>query len=97
MNKYKEALKNIVEASCPEHNFCEECYMKHGCTKQAKGWTDTLYELVEKEEPKTPTDIPRGHVPKNGNCPNCGSFVLQTCDSARCVVCGQKLKWDDDE
>lgn len=97
MNKYKKALKKIVETSCPEHTFCEECYMKHGCTAQAKAWIDSLYELVEKEDPKMVEDIPRGHVPKNGNCPNCGTFVLQTCDNVRCVVCGQKLKWDDDE
>ena len=97
MNRYKKALKKIVEASCPEHTFCEVCYMKHGCNAPAKEWVAALYELVEKEEPKMPVDIPRGHVPKNGNCPNCVTFVLQTCDSARCTVCGQKLKWDDDE
>lgn len=97
MNKYKEALKNLVEASCSEHKFCEDCYIRvrQGCT--AKAWVDLLYKLTEKEEPKTPIDIHKGCIPKNGYCPNCGNFVVQTCDSARCLVCGQKLKWDDDE
>lgn len=97
MNKYKKALKKLVEASCPEHVFCEQCYMKHGCTAQAKAWVVALYELVEKEEPKTPIDIPGGCIPKNGYCPNCGNFVVQTCADDRCAVCGQKLKWDDVE
>ena len=96
MNKYKEALQKIVEASCPEHNFCEDCYMKLGCTAKAKAWVDSLYELVEKEEPKMPTDMASGHIPKHGNCPNCGSFVFQTCKDARCVVCGQILKWEEE-
>lgn len=97
MNKYKKALKKLVEASCPEHVFCEQCYMKHGCTARAKDWVAVLYELVEKEVPKTPIDIPDGCIPKNGYCPKCGNFVVQTCKGARCTVCGQKLKWDDDE
>lgn len=97
MNKYKEALKKIVKASCPEHNFCEDCYMNRSCNKEAKDWIDSLNELVEKEEPKEPNDIPSGHTPKHGNCPNCGCFVVQTCEGARCIVCGQRLKWGDDE
>lgn len=97
MNRYKEALKNLVEASCPERIFCEDCYMKQGCTAQEKEWVDTLYDRLEKEEPKMPIDMASGHIPKHGNCPNCGNFVVQTCAGARCTVCGQKLKWDDDE
>lgn len=97
MNKYKEALKKLVEASCPEHNFCEDCYMRAGCTAQTKDWIDTLYELVEKEEPKMPVDMPSGHIPKHGYCPNCNSFVVVTCNGVRCNVCAQKLKWVDDE
>lgn len=97
MNKYKKALKKLVEASCPEHTFCENCYTKHGCTAKVKDWVCALYELVEKEEPKMPVDIPDGCIPKNGYCPNCGNFVVQRCKGARCIVCGQKLKWGDDE
>lgn len=41
--------------------------------------------------------IPNGHIPKHGNCPNCGSFVMQTCKDARCVVCGQMLKWEEED
>ena len=97
MNKYKEALKKIVETSCPEKVYCDECNFSYFCNKTAKEWVDTLRELVEKEEPKTPIDIQGGCIPKNGYCPNCGNFVAQTCAGTRCTVCGQKLKWDDDE
>lgn len=44
-----------------------------------------------------PTDIPNGHIPKHGNCPNCGNFVVQTCSNDRCRVCGQMLKWEEEE
>lgn len=97
MNKYKEALKKLVEASCLEHNFCEDCYMRAGCTAQAKDWIDALYEVVEKEESKTLADMSKGQIPKTGHCPKCGCFVIQTCDDIRCGICGQRLKWDDDE
>ena len=97
MNKYKEALKKIVETSCPEKVYCDECNFSWLCNKKTKEWVDDLRELVEKETPKMVDGISNGHIPKHGKCPNCGCFVVHTCDSARCVVCGQKLKWDDDE
>lgn len=95
MNEYGEALKNLVKASCPEKAYCDECDFSGLCNKEAKEWIDSLRELVEKETPKIPTDIPSGQIPKYGNCPNYGCFVLQTCDSARCVVCGQRLDWGE--
>ena len=97
MNKYKEALKKLVKASCPEKTYCDECNFSWLCNKEAKEWIDTLRELVEKETPKMPDGISNGHIPRHGKCPNCGCFVVHTCDSARCDVCGQKLKWDEDE
>lgn len=92
MSRYKEALENIVKSSCPEHTVCKDCYMNLMCAKQAKEWVDTLYEVVEKENPKIPADMP-----KYGICPQCGSFVVQICEGARCVMCGQRLKWSDDD
>lgn len=97
MNKYEEALKNLVKGSCPEKAYCDECDFSWMCNKEAKGWIDSLRELVEKETPKMVDDIPSGHIPKHGNCPNCGSFVMQTCKDARCVVCGQILKWEEED
>lgn len=55
------------------------------------------YKMKERETPKMVDGIPNGHIPKYGNCPNCGSFVVQTCEDARCVVCGQMLKWEEEE
>lgn len=97
MNKYKEALRNLVKASCPEKVYCDECGFSWLCNKEAKEWIDSLHELVEKETPKMVDGIPNGHIPKHGKCPNCGCFVVHTCDSARCVVCGQVLKWEEED
>ena len=52
---------------------------------------------VNKEIPKIPLDIPSGHIPKRGYCPNCGLFVVQTFKDARCVLCGQILKWEEEK
>ena len=52
MNKYEEALKKLVKASCPEKAHCDECDFSGLCNKEAKEWIDTLCELVEKETPK---------------------------------------------
>lgn len=86
MNKYEEAYERLrsKEYRYPDH---ESVYAD----------IETLGELVEKEIPKMPIDIPRGCIPKHGSCPNCGSFVFQTCDAARCVVCGQMLKWEEED
>lgn len=86
MNKYEEAYERLCskEYHYPDH---ESVYAD----------IDTLGELVGKEIPKIPLDIPSGHIPKRGYCPNCGSFVMQTCKDARCVVCGQMLKWEEED
>ena len=97
MNKYEEALKKMVKASCPEKVYCEKCDCSRICNKEAKEWIDSLRELVEKETPKMVEAVPNGHIPKHGNCPNCGCFVVQTCDNARCVVFGQMLTWEEEE
>ena len=102
MKDYKESLidaLNIVKDSkrclgCV--GSCNECEYFLAIEK-IENAIERLGELVEKETPKMPIDIPSGHIPKHGKCPNCGCFVLQTCDSARCVVCGQMLKWEEEE
>ena len=97
MNKYEEALKKLVKASCPEKAYCDECDFSGLCNKEAKGWIDSLRKLVEKEKPKMPAYIQRGNISKHGYCPNCGVFVMQTFKDARCVVCGQMLKWEEED
>ena len=93
MNKYKEAYESVYQL------ICELEKIKTGVDAYCVYDEDleVLKELVEKETPKMPIDIPSGQIPKYGNCPNCGCFVLQTCDRTRCVVCGQMLKWEEEE
>ena len=75
---------------------CVECeYYK--ALDQIENAIERLGELIEKETPKMPVDIPSEHIPKNGKCPNCGSFVALTCSNDRCRVCGQMLKWEEEE
>lgn len=102
MSKYKESLIDALDyvkysvrcLGCV--GSCNECEYFLAIEK-IENAIERLGELVEKETPKMPIDIPSGHIPKHGKCPNCGCFVLQTCDSARCVVCGQMLKWEEEE
>ena len=102
MKDYKESLIDALDIVKDSKRClgcvgrCDECEYFLAIEK-IENAIETLEELVEKETPKMPIDIPSGHIPKYGNCPNCGCFVLQTCDSARCVVCGQMLKWEEEE
>lgn len=93
MNKYKEAYESVYQL------ICELETIKTGVDAHCVYDEDleVLKELVEKETPKMPTDIPSGHIPKHGKCPNCGNFVVQTCSHDRCSMCGQMLKWEEEE
>lgn len=100
MSKYKESLIGALDyvkysvrcLGCD--GSCNECEYFLAIEK-IENAIEKLGELVEKETPKMPTDIPSGHIPKHGNCPNCGNFVVQTCSNDRCRVCGQKLDWGE--
>lgn len=102
MIKYKESLMNAIDVikdskrclSCV--GSCNECeYFL--AIEEIENAIDKLEELVEKETPKMPDDIPNGHVPKHGKCPNCDNFVVQTCSHNRCSMCGQKLDWGEND
>lgn len=102
MNEYKEALMNALDI-IKDSDRCRGCV--GGCydceyflaLAKIEGAIYGYCKLREREIPKAPIDTPSGHIPKHGNCPNCGCFVVQTCDSARCVVCGQMLKWEEED
>lgn len=109
MNKYGELLMTALDI-VKNTDICRGCV--GSCDDCEYSWAltkieDAIYDyckLREREIPKAPIDIPSGHIPKpsghipkHGNCPNCGCFVVQTCDSARCVVCGQMLKWEEED
>lgn len=91
MNKYEEAYESVYQL------ICELEGIKTGVSVHCVYDEDleALKELVDKETPKMPTDIPSGHIPKHGKCPNCGSFVVLTCSNDRCRVCGQRLDWGE--
>lgn len=93
MNKYEEAYESVYQL------MCELEGIKTGVDVHCLYDEDLemLKELVEKETPKMPTDIPSWHIPKHGKCPNCGGFVVLTCSNDRCRVCGQMLKWEEEE
>lgn len=46
MNKYQEALNNLVKVSCKSGKYCKECEMNKVCNCEAKSYIDTLQELV---------------------------------------------------
>ena len=52
MNKYQEALDNLVKNSCPKRKSCKECETNAICNSIAKGNIDTLQELIDLHEPK---------------------------------------------
>ena len=86
MNEYEEAYERL---SSKEYRYPDR--------DSVYADIDLLGELVGKEIPKMPLDIPSGHIPKHGYCPNCGLFVAQTFKDARCVLCGQILKWEEED
>ena len=86
MNKYEEAYERL---SSKEYYYPDP--------ESVYADIDLLGELVGKEIPKIPLDIPSGHIPKRGYCPNCGSSVIQTSYAVRCDVCGQMLKWEEED
>lgn len=98
MTKYEESLMDAIDVikdskrclSCV--GSCNECEYFLAIEK-IENAIKTLSELIEKEKPKMPTDIPSEHIPKHGKCPNCGNFVVQTCSRERCSKCGQRLDW----
>ena len=100
MKDYKQSLMEALDV-IKDSERCRECvgncieceYDK--ALDQIENAIETLGELIEKETPKMPTDIPSGHIPKHGKCPNCGSFVVLTCSNDRCRVCGQRLDWGE--
>ena len=100
MNEYEESLMNALDI-IKDNDRCRGCV--GSCSKceyyleldRIEHAICDYCELKEKETPKMVDGIPNGHIPKRGNCPNCGSFVMQTCKDARCLVCGQMLKWEE--
>lgn len=102
MNKY---IQSVMEAL----DFVKDSVRCLGCVgscneceyflaiEKIENAIERLGELIEKETPKIPVDIPSGHIPKHGKCPNCGSFVVLTCSNDRCRVCGQRLDWGEND
>lgn len=57
-----------------------------------------IYDYCKLETPKVPSKINiECSMDSIGDCPNCGAFVESSANEFRCSVCGQKLKWSEDE
>lgn len=81
MNKYQEALNNLIKVSCPKEKCCKECDIEKICNCEAKWYIDILQELVDKAAPKKilamdsekvtkkVVDNVNKDTRKNGKCP----------------------------
>nr|DAU24008.1 MAG TPA: fibrinogen [Caudoviricetes sp.] len=108
MNKYQEALNNLVKVSCPKQTFCKKCDFEKVCNCDAKQDINTLQELVDKATPKKPLVK---HYEEIGEkpyiktcCPNGCRIQLSKAtdrDYAHehrfCNKCGQAIDWSDEE
>lgn len=92
MNKYQEALNNLIINSCPvaigSKEPCSSCKYNKICNALARDWIDTLQELVDKETPMKPLE---DNYLGEFMC-ECGSPITK--DHKYCPYCGQKLNWD---
>ena len=106
MNKYKEALKGLVETV--RNNGCSfvgDCLKNGECKyNDAKLMCDdyvrfkTLQELVEKATPKKPIEYPS--FASGYKCPNCENNIVlhgshKICPTPCCSWCGQELDWSE--
>lgn len=93
MNKYQEALNNLIRSSCPSMLPCKECCFSKLCNLKkdccdAKGWIDTLQELVDRA---TPVAI---ELRNDGfHCPKCGAKIQSRLFyTFYCNECGQAFE-----
>lgn len=109
MNKYQDALNNIVKSSCPtRENGCCNCEMQNICNCDAKDWIKTIQELVDRDTPTKPMKHYIS-IPALGECivetydaercPKCGNIVCNDYYSEDkqqfCSKCGQAILWED--
>ncbi|MFR7590239.1 MAG: hypothetical protein ACLUVC_02255 [Longibaculum sp.] len=99
MNKYQEALDNIVRVSCPKGKSCRECDFIEICNCEAKSYIDKLQELVDKETPKKVITKNKhmgyGTYEEQSYCSRCGANLTIEYGYAYCHRCGQALDWSD--
>lgn len=88
MNKYQEALNNLIRSSCPSMLPCKECNFSKICNCEAKGWIDTLQELVDRA---TPVAIELRN--DAFHCPRCGASIHnKLIYTFYCNECGQAFE-----
>lgn len=96
MNKYQEELNNLVKSSCPNKKACQECDFETMCNSEAKGWIDTLQELVERATPKKLKE-----TNSTLRCPNCNRHITNKgsihSTINNCPKCGQALDWSNED
>lgn len=102
MNKYQEALDNLVKVSCPKKVSCTECNINKICNSTAKEHVDTLQQLVDKATPKKPIYKDDLFVSERYFfCAHCGSRLPKSYNFIDqmmypyCPYCGGKQDWSD--
>lgn len=102
MNKYQEALENIIvyplKEEC-ENSPCCQCSNECDFYKSKLEDYEVLKELVEKATPKKPTNI-ESHEKHDllfvsGKCPVCRDWVNDS--MSYCEHCGQKIDWGEED
>lgn len=89
MNKYQEALDNLVH--CKSETKCKECRHKDRCTMDRD--YKILKELVDKETPKK---VVEWEIAKPiTRCPKCGAGLARK--DSYCWNCGQKIHFEESE
>ena len=108
MNKYQEALNNLIKVSCPKEKCCKECDIEKICNCEAKWYIYILQELVDKSAPK---NILAKHYENAGEkpyinfvCPHCCDIPLARVTEKNhpyehiyCNRCGQAIDWSDED
>lgn len=90
MNKYQEALDNLIKVSCPKKTCCNDCVMKQICNCKAKEYIDTLQKLIDKATLKKPYH----KDPDEPLCPYCHNPICEP--EGHCEVCDQRIDWSDE-
>lgn len=102
MNKYQEALDNLVH--CKSITKCKECKHKERCTMERD--SGILQELVDSETPMKPKTIKsKIHKGTEWVCPNCNHHIAYFDELGigtvrvfnYCIECGQRLNLRSDK
>ena len=85
--KWLEICIKGCDDSCP---YKKECESKGGFIEPMR---DAL-ALLKEQEPRNALNIVKVHEGTLGNCPTCGSELMDYYNETLCGRCGQAVKWE---